>query len=77
MIIHILFFGSLAEKTGTSQMQIEDMNHLGVLKFTLENQFPVLRNLRCLYAINLELMKGDAELKDGDEVAVMPPFAGG
>jgi len=45
----------------------------------LRDEFPGARELpeRPLAAVNLRQVKLDARVKDGDEVALLPPIAGG
>jgi len=47
----------------------------------LSNLYPALSDIlscgRVLTSVNQEFVKGDAPVKSGDEVALMPPFSGG
>ena len=72
----VLFFGYLTERLGCSELVVE-AHTLAGLQRELEGRFPVLAGMPCLYAVNQEVVRGDVELKEGDEVALMPPFAGG
>lgn len=76
MKIKVLFFGYLTERLGSSELEVE-ADSLNGLKATLNERFPTLKDLGCLYAVNQEVAQGDLALKAGDEVALMPPFAGG
>ncbi len=40
-------------------------------------QHPALLRLPLAYAINRDYARADSELKDGDEVAFIPPISGG
>jgi molybdopterin converting factor small subunit len=41
------------------------------------DDFSELSHYRFVVSLNNELITGDAELKDGDEAAMLPPFSGG
>jgi molybdopterin synthase catalytic subunit len=48
---------------------------------TLDAQYPKIGELihqkRVLISVNQDIAHGDTEIRDGDEVALLPPFAGG
>lgn len=77
MAVKVIFFGHLGEKTGTSKTEVEDVSSLNELRSKLAHEFSILGEFDFLIAVNQEVVKGDCELKDGDEIAYMPPFAGG
>ena len=78
MKVEVLFFGSLTEHTGTSSVTLEDVGNTGQLLAALESRWPGLMDRTHRLALNQAFVKGDeVSLKDGDEVAIMPPFAGG
>jgi molybdopterin synthase sulfur carrier subunit len=43
----------------------------------LLDKFPSLSNYRFQVAVNKERIKGNVLLSDNDEIALLPPFAGG
>jgi molybdopterin converting factor small subunit len=43
----------------------------------IADDFPAIVHYNFRIAVNNELVNEDPELKTGDEVAYMPPFAGG
>ena len=43
----------------------------------LEAEFPFIRSTRYILALNQQRVESDRPVKDGDEIALMPPFAGG
>lgn len=77
MKIKVLFFGNLSEKAGTNQWEVEAVDSLDALRTQIEEKVPALKGQVYLTAVNQDLVRGDHALLDGDEVAVMPPFAGG
>lgn len=77
MEIKVLFFGVLAEVTQTMFRHYRDVNSFGDLKHRIEDEFPEIVHYDFLIAVNSELINDEPDLKNNDEVALMPPFAGG
>jgi len=77
MKVKILFFGILREAAGKQEMIINDINELETLQNHLTSLVPGLKDYTFRLAINHEFINSNCTLKDGDIVAVMPPFAGG
>ncbi|TDQ48683.1 molybdopterin converting factor subunit 1 [Permianibacter aggregans] len=82
-MIKVLLFASLAEQAGTDTVVIEQPvsnveQLLGVLRQHAPKVFDVIEARRSLLiAVNQQLVRRDASVKDGDEVAFMPPVTGG
>lgn len=76
MEIKVLFFGYLAERLGCTETTVSAPS-LSAAQAELDGRYPGLSGMACLWAVNQEVQRGDAPLTDGDEIAVMPPFAGG
>jgi molybdopterin synthase catalytic subunit/molybdopterin converting factor small subunit len=69
----VRLFAGLRERAGWSARQIEAATVAGVWpELGLGEEPPGL-----LYAVNREYAERDRELRDGDEVAVIPPVSGG
>jgi sulfur-carrier protein len=77
MEIKVLFFGVLAEVTGTSFKHYSGVSTLGDLRLRIRDDFPEIEHYNFRIACNNEIINGEASLKAGDEVAFLPPFAGG
>jgi molybdopterin synthase sulfur carrier subunit len=77
MEVKILFFGVLAEVTGTNCKQYRGVKSIGDLKLRIQDDFPEVVHYNFRISLNNEIIDNDPKLKDGDEVALMPPFAGG
>lgn len=82
MAIQVKYFASLKERLGrdTDEVSTEEVSNGKVS--TVEDVWnkvvdgePIPVNTLC--AINLEYVKPDAMVKDGDEVAFFPPVTGG
>lgn len=77
MEIKVLFFGVLAEVTKTGFKYYRDISSYNDLKYRIQDEFPEIVHYTYVTALNNELINEDPVLKDGDEIALMPPFAGG
>lgn len=81
MKVHVLFFGLTHDLTGFDREQVEvaDGEKLDDLWRRYETRFPRLREMAgsLLAAVNEEIVDRSRPLRDGDEVAFMPPVSGG
>lgn len=77
MKIHLKLFGRLAEITKKSDMEISEITDTDLLVKKILKDFPDLSQLNFLVSVNKKLVKESQQLKSGDEVALLPPFAGG
>jgi molybdopterin synthase catalytic subunit len=81
MQVTVKWFGPLREATGTKELgvRLPDGARLGDLAALLAREHAGFRELapRLRAAVNQELVEDDPALADGDEVAFLPPVAGG
>ena len=77
MEVKVLFFGVLAEVSGTSIKHYENVKSLTDLKLRIQDDFPEIVHYNFRISVNSTITDDDLVLKSGDEVALMPPFAGG
>lgn len=77
MAVKVLFFGVLAEVTGTNCRHYSEVKSLSDLKRLINDEFPEIVHYDFLISVNNELVDNEPALNNGDEVAFMPPFAGG
>ncbi len=81
MKVNVLFFGITHDLTGCAQEQVElpEGENLQGLRRRYEARFPRLMSVggSLLLAVNQEIANGSTPLRDGDEVAFMPPVSGG
>ncbi len=81
MRVTVLYFAVFRERLGTDveQLELADGAALSALVATLEERHPAVRTLRGRYriAVNQDMVDGPVVLADGDEVALIPPVAGG
>jgi sulfur-carrier protein len=79
MSVKVKYFASLRESLGRSEdnLEIEDGNiTVSQLWEKVAGEQKILPD-NVLTAINMEYVKPDAKVKDGDEVAFFPPVTGG
>ena len=81
MKVTVLFFGITHDLTGCTQEQVElpAGETLEGLRRRYEVRFPRLQSVgdALLLVVNQEVVKGSTALRDGDEVAFLPPVSGG
>jgi molybdopterin converting factor subunit 1 len=75
------FFAQLRDLAGVPQLDV-DLAERSTIADLLEKiyaQNPALRahDKSMLFGVGVEFVKRDHSLKDGDEVAIMPPVQGG
>jgi sulfur-carrier protein len=73
----VLLFGTLADVVGESVIEIETITDVETLKRNVLSKFPMLNNYNFMIAVNKEKIESNILLNDGDEIALLPPFAGG
>ena len=78
MAVTIKYFGAIEEVTGTTEesFSLDQSNSLQDIKKQLLTKYEGMNDLSFQLAVNQSLTES-ATLQDGDEVAVLPPFAGG
>jgi molybdopterin synthase catalytic subunit len=81
-MITVKLFALLKDKAGCAEVIISE--HPATVKELLaivEGRLPGLRDMltggRILISVNQEFVKPDSPVRDGDEIALMPPFSGG
>lgn len=78
MQLKLLFFGVLTDIVGNSTIKYKtDLKDIDELKKALQNQYPNLAKQTYKIAINQEIITENSTINDNDEIAFLPPFAGG
>ena len=77
MSIQIKLFGLLADTIGKSQLDLHGVENTDSLKQILFADYPGLKNCQFIIAVKKKIIKQNQKLNSGDEVALLPPFAGG
>jgi molybdopterin converting factor subunit 1 len=84
MTIRVRFFAAARERAGTSMIEIDagtasTVSEL-IVRLARERGADLASALAApgmRFAVNQELVESDAAIRDGDEVAFMPPVTGG
>ena len=81
MRVTVRFFASHREATGLTSYgaEVPQGARAGEVLALLYARFPKLQSAasRVAFARNREQVDADAQLRDGDELALLPPMAGG
>jgi molybdopterin converting factor small subunit len=77
MQVKVIFFGVLAEVAAINIKFYSDVKSLGHLKMLIQDDFPEFIHYNFRISVNSVIVNNDPDLKDGDEIALLPPFAGG
>ena len=81
MQLTVKLFGSLREEAGAKELELElpEGARIVDLRELLAERYPALERFGEVIAasVNLEMVEEDQLLSDGDEVAFLPPVAGG
>lgn len=79
--VTVKLFAAFQEAIATHEMRLAIPLNAPVTQVydRLASEYPVLEKWRSLtrYAVNLDFVESDTLLKDGDEVALIPPVSGG
>ena len=79
IFVNIKYFGVIAEKTNLeSEKTSFDSNQLSKIIKSIKNKYD-LHQLSFQISLNLNLVNSEDSIivHDGDEIAFLPPFAGG
>lgn len=81
-MVTIKFFAMLKGKVGRDEVEISIPGQIALnqLKEILKREFPSIKDYidkSIMISVNQEFAASDTIIKDGDEVALLPPFSGG
>jgi len=76
--LKLKYFGMTAEASGKDE-ELLDNNYSSVkeLKADLLAKYPNLLEINFKVAVNQEIVNDDYKLSGNEEIALLPPFAGG
>jgi sulfur-carrier protein len=72
----VLLFGIIAEKAGRERLTIAAAD-TRELRARLVEAMPFLASLSYAIAVDRHMLNGDLPLNGNEEIALLPPFAGG
>jgi sulfur-carrier protein len=76
MAVKIQLFGQLKQITGTSGLTTDATDTDGLIK-EIAGRFPILENLTYLIAVDRTIIQTNTAIKEGQELALLPPYSGG
>ena len=75
--INLIYFGSVKDITGIHSEKVDSPATLNELNELLISRFPQLSVVSYRLSVNRILVTDNRQLLEGDEIALLPPFAGG
>ncbi|MGB0882067.1 MAG: MoaD/ThiS family protein [Vicingaceae bacterium] len=76
-MLRLKYFGMIAEAIDKTEEEFNLIENTATLTAELELKYPKLKDLNYKFAVNQSLVSGNVELNANDEIALLPPFAGG
>ena len=76
-MITVKYFGAVADVTQKKEERFSIVGSLFELQSKIESQYPEIKQIPYSLALNRLIIKEDAKLNENDEIALLPPFAGG
>lgn len=81
MEVKVKYLGMLVDQTGKNEETIllpdNSDNKVSSLDAILRDTYPMLKELPYNIVVNHEVASSHLELEQSDEIALLPPFAGG
>jgi molybdopterin converting factor subunit 1 len=83
MIVTVKYFASLKQMAGKEEdpFDVNEGTTLEQLSELIEKSVPQLGNMvrerKVIISLNYDVVPLDTVVKDGDEIALLPPFSGG
>jgi sulfur-carrier protein len=74
--MRVILFGMIAEKAGAGEV-VASATSTHALKRSLEERIPGLDRLSYALAVDRVIVNDDMPLSGNEEIALLPPFAGG
>lgn len=79
MLVTVKYFGMIAEQTNNMQETIDLEKTISIqdLEIVILSKYPALKDSTYNIALNQKIENRENLLTNGDELAFLPPFAGG
>ena len=75
--MNILFFGVLTDIVEAQRIEIASVSTTDELIIFMELKYPEIRKHNYQIVINQKKIEGNMSINSNDEIAFLPPFAGG
>jgi len=75
--VNIMLFGQLAQLAGKDTVVLSGIKDTVQLRQEIDELFPSLRNIDYAIAVEKKIKHENTVVKDGNLVALLPPFSGG
>ena len=72
-----MIFGQIADITGTNNLTLENIADTNSLITKLKTDYPALAAAKYAIAVDKKIIKENTTLKNGNTIALLPPFSGG
>lgn len=76
-MLKLKYFGMIAEAIDKTEEEFEVVENLDELSLKLVAKYPKIKDLNYKFAVNQTMAATNIQLKENDEIALLPPFAGG
>lgn len=73
----VLFFGVLTDVVKSNKIEVSDVKTTEELMLKVKSDYPEIEKYTFRIFVNKDQVSGNKTLKEGDEIALLPPFAGG
>jgi molybdopterin converting factor subunit 1 len=79
MTVHILYFGVLSQvmNNNSQSIQLPENSTIQELLDILITENSLVKNYKFQIAVNKQIVTSEVIIKEGDEIALLPPFSGG
>ena len=75
MVVKVLFSGVLAKVTMTEIKYYQSARSIRELRFRILDEFPEIAHYYFRISLNNEIINDNRDLKDGDEIALIPAYS--
>jgi molybdopterin synthase sulfur carrier subunit len=75
--MNVFLFGVLADIVKTQRIDIAGVSTTEELIELMEEKYPEIKNYNYQIAVNQKQIEGNCVISENDEIALLPPFAGG
>jgi sulfur-carrier protein len=76
MAVKIHLYGMLKQMAGAPEIVVEVKDTDGLIK-EMTSRFPALENLSCLVVVDRQIIQSNTPVREGQELALLPPYSGG